>query len=102
MTPEEAINTSQIHAARGYTENDDCVVSLAFYGDKLLWLTGFDGNWSKDWKAVPDNEREKLEGLTFKPTGPKPEDQIEREVINAITEIYEDDDKFEPIGEWAP
>lgn len=99
MTLEGAINASQIHAARGYTEEGECVVSLAYYGDKLLWLTGFEGNWAKGWKPVPDDERHRLEGLKFKPTGPKPEDQIEREVIDAITEIHEDEDEFEPIGE---
>jgi hypothetical protein len=102
MTLEDAINASQIHAARGYTEDDQCVVSLAYYGDKLLWLTGFGGNWAKGWKPVdeaPQEEQDKLKGLDFRPTGPKPEDQIEREVIDALTEMHEDEDDFEPIGE---
>lgn len=99
MTLEEAINVSQIHAARGYTEKGECIVSVAFYGQKLVWLTGFGGEWAKKWKPVDEEERKKIEGLNFKPTGPKPEEQIEQEVIDAITEIVEDEDDFEPIGE---
>lgn len=103
MTLEDAINTSQVHAARGYNENDECVVSVAYYGGELLWLTGFDGNWAKDWKEIPVEDKHMLDGLNFRPTGPKPEEQIEKEVIDALTEIYEMDDEsdnmFDPIGE---
>ena len=99
MTLEEAINASQINAARGYDANDECVVSVAYYGDKLIWLTGFGGDWAKKWEGVKPEERKRLIGLTFKPTGPKPEEQIEREVIAAITEIIEDEDDFQPMGD---
>lgn len=103
MTLEDAINTSQVHAARGYNEEDECVVSVAYYGGELLWLTGFGGNWAKKWEKVPEEERSNLDRLNFRPTGPKPEDQIEKEVIDALTEIYEMDDEkdnmFDPIGE---
>ena len=37
MTLEDAINTSLIHAARGYDEKNKCVVSVAYYGDDLMW-----------------------------------------------------------------
>lgn len=99
MTLDEAINASQISAARGFDSNKVCVASVAFYGDKLVWLSGFGGDWSKNWKEVGPSDRARLETLDFKPTGPKPEEQIEREVIAAITAIHEDEDEFEPMGE---
>jgi len=99
MNLKEAINASQIWAARGYTDEGKCVVSVAYYGDELRWLTGWDGNWAKHWEAVDDEGMKKLEALTFKPSGPKPEEQIEQEVVEAITEIVEDEDEFEPMGE---
>jgi len=103
----EAINASQNWAARGYNEQGECEVAVAHYGDNLLWLTGWEGDWQKKWKEIPEDEIHKLEGFDFVPTGPKPEDQISREVLDALTEIadeYELEDElkadyFEPMGE---
>ena len=104
----DAINASQIWAARGYDPTTNvCVVSVVHYGDELLWLTGWDGDWKKEWKPIPENELSKLDGLDFYPTGPKGEDQINEEVLTALSEIadeydWEDevkDDYFEPMGE---
>lgn len=99
MTLEEAINASLIYAARGYDDKGQCVVSVAYYGDTLMWLKGFGGNWSKDWEPVKDEDREKLAALDFRPSGPRPDDQIEDEIKDAISEILDDNDDFEPIGE---
>ena len=99
MTLKEAINASQIWAARGYTENGECVVSVAYYGDRLTWLKGFGGNWAKNWEPIPDDEKGLLDGLEFSPTGPKPATQLEQETIDALTEIHESEDDFEPMGE---
>jgi len=130
MNYRDAINASQIWAARGYDEKNVCVVSICHYGDKLMWLTGFGGNWVKEWKPLEEGvEKEELEeryaklkNLRFAPTGPKPEDQIQAELMDslsndeeplddemkaAMAEIYDDyeyadenkDDYFEPMGE---
>jgi len=108
MNYKDAINASQIWAARGYDpDTSKAVVAVVHYGGKLMWLTGWDGNWVKDWKPIPEDEMHKLEGLDFSPTGPKPDDQIAEEIIETLSEIadeyeYEAEDKanyFEPMGE---
>ncbi len=99
MNLREAINISQIRAARGYNDKDDCVVSVALYGEELKWLKGFGGNWSKNWETLSDEDRDRLIGLNFKPSGPKPAEQIEEEVSDALKQIRESEDEFEPMGE---
>lgn len=75
------------------------MASVAYYGERLVWRSGFDGNWAKSWQPVSDDDRKLLSELDFQPSGPKPEEQIEEEVLRAITEIHEDTDDFEPMGE---
>jgi len=99
MKLEEAINASQIQAARGYDDNGQCVVSVAYYGDALMWLKGFGGNWAKNWETITDEDRDDLKLLSFAPSGPKPESQLEQETLEALTAIHEDEDDFEPMGE---
>ena len=91
MNYKDAINESQIWSAAGYdpTTNQK-VVAVAHYGDQLMWLTGWGGDWKKEWKPVPEDELHKLEGLDFYPTGPKPEDQITDEIVSALSEIGEE------------
>ena len=92
MNYKEAINASQIWAARGYDEKNVCVVSVCFYGEKTLWLTGFGGNWTKKWAPLdeadtPEELEEryaKLRDLRFAPTGPKPDDQIAAELLDVL------------------
>lgn len=126
MNYKEAINASQIWAARGYDQTKTCVVSVCFYGGKLMWLEGWKGNWSKKWEEVPEEKLPKLDDLNFFPTGPKPDEQIaaelldalggsapetsgpdEEELQKALTEIADEyewekevgDDYFSPMGE---
>lgn len=116
MKLEDAINASQIHSARGY-KHGQCVVSVAFYGGCLRWLTGWEGNWAKNWKEIPDEERHKLDGLDFRPGGPPPEEDVEdslyetfrqqKDTLEEIYKIYDQEeeeekrgiDPFTPIGE---
>jgi len=122
MNYSDAINASQIWAARGYDEKNICVVSVCHYGGKLMWLTGFGGNWTKTWEEMPEEANAQLEGLRFAPTGRKPDDQINAELLEllgddqtpldeetaaAMAEIADEydyadevkDDYFEPMGE---
>lgn len=107
MNYKEAINASQVWAARGYNKQGECEVSVALYGDQLVWLTGWGGNWVKEWKPLPDDQIDKLADYSFVPTGPKPEEQITGEMLAALSEIadeYELEDElagdyFEPMGE---
>ncbi len=108
MDYKEAINASQIWAARGYDrESGECVVSVSHYGDELRWLEGWGGNWKKTWKPVPEDEMHKLDDLEFRPYGAKDDDQIAQEMLDALSEIadeYEHEkevgaDYFEPMGE---
>ena len=94
-----AINASQVAAARGYTSDGKCVCSVAFYDDQIMMLRGFGGDWDKKWSAISEEDQKKIDTLDFRPFGPKPADQIEQEIKDAITEIVEDDDTFEPMGE---
>lgn len=92
MNYKQAINASQIWAARGYDHDNVCVVAVCVYGGKTLWLTGFGGNWSKKWEPVEDPEDEdqtrenfeKLEALRFVPTGPKPDEQVAAELLDIL------------------
>lgn len=84
MNYKEAINASQIWAARGYDHTNTCVVSVCYYGNKLMWLEGWGGNWTKQWKPVPDDKLDKLAPLNFFPTGKKPDDQIAAELLSAL------------------
>lgn len=111
MDYQEALNQSQIWAARGYDpETNESVVSVAFYGgvdgEQLMWLEGWGGDWKKEWEPVPEDKLHMLEGLDFYPVGPKPADQINDEIVSALSEIadeyaYEEeegDDYFRPLG----
>ena len=95
------ISNSETHAIRGY-RNGECVVAVCFYDEKIRWLTGFDGHWAKNWEPIPDSqeEYEKLIGLDWRPAYAEPHEQLEREVQEALAEIFDDDDDFEPIGEF--
>jgi len=106
MNLRDAINSSQIHAAKGYDAAGECVVSIAYYGDCLRWLTGWGGNWAKEWKEIPEKERHKLDELTFRPSGPRPDDDIHDDMLrrfddaaDTLEAIYEDEDDFEPMGD---
>ena len=101
MKMRDAIAASQISAARGYDKDNKCVVSVAHYGGGLMWLTGWGGNWAKTWAKPKEEDLPKLEVLTFKPSGPKPEALLEDEITAALTEINEADheDNIDPIGE---
>jgi hypothetical protein len=108
MNYKDAINASQIWAARGYDPATNvCVVSVSHYGDKLMWRTGWKGDWKKEWEPIPKDKTSMLDGLDFYPTGPKPDDQINDEMLAALSEIadeyaWEDevkDDYLEPMGE---
>ena len=108
MNYKDAINASQIWAARGYdTATNVCVVSVCHYDDKLMWLTGWGGDWKKEWKVIPDEEMSKLGSLDFYPTGPKTDDEINDEMLTALSEIADEyawqdeakDDYLEPMGE---
>lgn len=108
MDYKEAINASQTWAARGYDrKTGEVVVAVAFYGEELRWLEGWGGNWQKAWKPVPEDELHKLDDLEFRPYGTKDDDQISREMLDALSEIADEyeleaelrDDYFEPMGE---
>ena len=101
MKLQDALDASLISAARGYDKDSKCVVSVAIYGDGLMWLTGWGGNWTKVWKAIDEEGMRKLQELDFKPSGPKPENMIEAEIRDALADINtrEEEDDFEPIGE---
>ena len=81
MNYKDAINVSQIWAARGYTNLGECVVSVSFYDNQLMWRTGWGGDWAMTWKPVPEDELFKLDELTFRPTGQKPKDQLSEEIL---------------------
>jgi len=91
MLLNEALNQSRIQAARGYTEEGKCVVSVANYGGQLVWMTGWGGNWVNEWKPVPAEELSKLDPLDFRPTGPPP--PIDDHEL--AKEIFEEDDEFD-------
>lgn len=97
MNIDEAIEASQIRAARGYNEQDEPVVSVAFYGGKLV-MNGWQNNWK--WRPI-DEETLALfnKELIFKPYGIRSDDDIEDSILDALTDIYEDDDDFVPIGD---
>jgi len=108
MNYKDAINASQIWAARGYDPATNvCVVSVCLYGDELMWLTGWGGDWKKEWKKIPEAEIPKLSAFDFYPTGSKSDDQINDEMLSALSEIADDyawqdevkDDYFEPMSE---
>lgn len=87
MNYKDAINASQIWAARGYDKEGICVVAVCVYGNEgeTLWLTGFEGNWEKKWKPIPDDAAPILATLRFVPTGPKPDDQIAAELLDVLS-----------------
>jgi len=93
MLLEEALNASQIHAARGYDTTGKCVVSVANYGGQLMWMPGWGGNWSNAWVEVPADDMEKLKPLDFKPTGPPPP----LTDFELAKEIYAEDDELPEV-----
>jgi len=104
----DAVNASQIWAARGYDpETSTCVVSVVYYGDKLMWLTGWGGDWKKKWEEIPEKDLHMLEGLDFRPTGPRPDDEINDDLLAALSDIADEyeweadvgEDYLEPMGE---
>lgn len=97
MNLKEAVNASTIWAARGYNDEGACVVSISYYGDRLLWRNGISGSWTKTWVPIADGDYEILDSLEYLPSGPKPEEQIEEEILAALSEMHDDD--FEPMGE---
>lgn len=108
MNYKDAINASQIWAARGYDPDTNvCVVAVSHYDDRLMWLTGWKGDWKKAWAPVPEKELPLLDRLDFYPTGSKSDDQINDEMLSALSEIADEyawqdnarDDYFEPMGE---
>lgn len=99
MDLQEAINASQVGSARGYTQGGECVCAVAHYDDQLLMLRGYGGDWEKKWGPITEADEEHFKTLDFLPFGPKPVDQIEQEIQDAITSIVQDDDEFEPMGE---
>lgn len=94
MNYKEAINASQNWAARGYNQAGICEVAICHYGGKLMWLPGFGGNWAKDWEPFeegvePEKLKERLDSLAalnFYPTGPKPEEQVQWELLEALSD----------------
>ena len=99
MELKEAINASPIWAARGYNHEGQCECSVAFYGEKLTWLSGLGGFWAKKWEPLTEESEVLIGHLDFLPFGPKQEDEIEDDILKIITEIHSDEDDFEPMGE---
>ena len=97
MTLDEALRGSSVAAARGYNEEGKCVVSVAYYGGELVWLTGWGGAWAKKWEAIPEGSKNpKLDGLDFRPTGARQRDAYE----GVLAEIFDEDfDEFVPFGD---
>lgn len=94
MQLDEALEQSRIQAARGFDSTGACVVSVAFYGGQLMWMTGWGGSWVNTWEPVPADQMSKLDGLDFVPTGPPPPiDDFE-----LAKEIYASDDEDEYPG----
>lgn len=85
MNVEDALGSSLVRAARGFDKDGKCVVSVASYGGGLVWMTGWGGVWSNKWEAVPDGDRSKLDGLDFLPTGPRPAEDFDREIVEIYT-----------------
>jgi len=96
MTLDEALRASSVAAARGFKDGK-AVVSVAYYGGRLVWLTGWGGNWATEWKPVPKDEiKPKLDPLDFQPTGARQRDAYEA----VLAEIFDEDfDEFEPLGD---
>lgn len=99
MDMQEAVSASQVGSARGYSQKGECVCAVAFYDDQLLMLRGFGGDWEKKWSPITEEDAPLIKNIDFLPFGPKPVDQIEQEIKDAITEIIEDEDDFSPMGE---
>lgn len=91
MNYKEAINASQIWAARGYNDMGKCEVSVCHYGGKLMWLEGWGGNWVKKWKEIPEDKIPMLLPLRFTPTGPRPDDVVAEELLGAFDDEATDD-----------
>jgi len=84
MNYKEAINASQIWAARGYDDTGVCVVTICFYDGKTMWRPGFGGNWAKNWEGLPEDGPAKIAHLRFAPTGPKPDEQVQAELLDIL------------------
>lgn len=107
MNYKDAINASQNWGARGFNSDGVAIVSVAHYGGKLVWITGWEGDWKKKWVPIPEDELFKLDRISFLPMGPKDDDLISVEMMSALEEIadeyeHEEEEKsnyFEPMGE---
>lgn len=96
MNLDEALRSSSVAAARGYDESGKCVVSVAYYGGHLVWLTGWGGAWAKKWEPIPEDKKSKLDALEFRPTGARQRDAYEA----VLAEIFDEDfDEFVPFGD---
>ena len=95
MKLNDAINASQIMACRGFDELGKCLVSVAYYGGRYVWMTGWGGNWTNEWKPVPPDEMKKLDPLDFQPTGPRPAEPIDDEMQAIYAEILLDEEEGE-------
>lgn len=93
MNLREAIDTSRVLAARGYTPEGQCVVSVADYGGQLIWLTGFKGVWATEWQPIPPEELPNLDKLDFRPTNPPPVPTAYASVLNEIARELEQDER---------
>ena len=97
MTLTEALSASRLLAARGFDANGVCVVSVADYGGTILWMEGWDGNWTNVWTEIAADRRSKLDALDFRPTGPPPE--IDVEVVREVFSYLDGDDGVEHAAE---
>jgi hypothetical protein len=96
MNYKDAINASQILAARGVDADGTVVCSVAYYGEELVWLPGFGGKWAAKWAPVDEEGMKQIEALTFRPFEIRPENQMPVDIASAIAEAFEDEDEEMP------